>query len=172
MGNFQPVLTSIAAGGTAYIAAPNVGSLSEGYVLLNLPVGVNGYGVFRQSIPGQSDQEAVVPFSGATSLSSILAFDETSFTTGVAIVNPSSVATTVAVRLSDLNGNVIGTSSINLQPYAKTESALRALPGLGGMVGKVGSAQFTAGSGSVSVLGLRFGATAFTSIPLHNNSSR
>ena len=32
-----------------------------------LPIGVTGYGVFRQSVPGAADQEAVVPlrYAGA-----------------------------------------------------------------------------------------------------------
>jgi len=71
----------------------------------------------------------------------------------------------VAVTASDSNGRVIGTSSVNLAPYSKTVSALRTLPGLTGMVGKVGSAQFSVSTGTLAVLGLRFGAAAFTSIP-------
>jgi hypothetical protein len=156
---------SLSAGGTAVVEAPNAGSLNEGYVSVNLPVGVIGYGVFRQSVPGQADQEAVVPFSEAVSTASSFAFDETAFTTGVAIVNPSLLATTVAVTLIDSDGNVIGTATVNLQPYNKTELALKTLSGLAGMVGKVGTARFEVSSGNLAVLGLRFRGSAFTSIP-------
>ena len=156
---------TLGAGGTTRIEAPNVGSLNEGYVSANLPVGVTGYGVFRQTIPGQVDQEAVVPFSDASSTVSTFAFDETAFTTGVAIVNPSAFPIVVTVTLTDTNGAAIGTSSVSLSPYSKTESSLRSIPGLAGMVSKLGRAQFSVLTGNVAVLGLRFGATAFTSIP-------
>jgi hypothetical protein len=156
---------SVAPHGTTVIEAPNIDSLNQGYVSLGLPVGVVGYGIFRQSVPGNPDQEAVVPFSGATATSSTLAWDETAFTTRIAIVNPSSIAATIAITVSDTNGTVVGTSSVNLPPYNKMEAPLRNLPRLAGMVGKRGSAQFTASTGSVAVLGLRFGASAFTSIP-------
>jgi hypothetical protein len=126
---------------------------------------VYGYGVFRQSVAGRPDQEAVVPFSDASAISSTLTWDESNFVTAVAIVNPSSTAETVAVTLWDENGNAIGTSSIALAPATKTEAALRTLPGLSGMVGNRGSARFTASAGSVAVLGLRFDGSAFTSIP-------
>ncbi len=129
------VNVSLAPHGTAIIEAPNVGSLLQRYGQFSLPSGVYGYGVFRSSAPGRPDQEAVVPFSDAEATSNRLTWDETAFTSSVAIVNPSSTAATVAVTVWDANGNIIGTSSIYLLPNGKTESALRTLPGLAGMVG-------------------------------------
>lgn len=156
---------SIAAHGTAIIEAPNMGNLVEGYATFTLPSGVIGYGIFRQSVPGRADQEAVVPFSGSSSTTTTLTFDETAFTSGVAIVNPSSTAATVAVTAWDSNGNTIGSSSINLPPYNKTEGALSTLAGLSGVTGQRGAAQFNVSAGAVAVLGLRFSGAAFTSIP-------
>jgi hypothetical protein len=162
---------NLAAYGTAIIEAPNVGSLLQGYAAFTLPAGVYGYGVFRQSVAGRPDQEAVVPFSAASAVSDTLTWDETNFITAVAIVDPSSTAATVAVTLWDENGNTIGTSSIPLASNSKTETALRTLPGLSGMVGLRGSAQFTATGGNVAVLGLRFDGAAFTSIPTTNSAT-
>jgi P pilus assembly chaperone PapD len=156
---------NLAAHGTAIIEAPNVGDLVQGYPKFTLPAGVFGYGVFRQSLPGQQDQEAVVPLSAAEATSNTLTWDETNLITAVAVVNPSSSATTVAVTLWDESGDNIGTSSIALPPNSKTATVLRSLPGLSGMVGKRGSAQFSVSAGSVAVLGLRFNGLAFTSIP-------
>jgi hypothetical protein len=156
---------NLAAYGTAIIEAPDAGSLLEGYAVFTLPSGVYGYGVFRQSVAGRPDQEAVVPFSGAAATSSTLTWDETNFITAVAIVNPNSTAATVTVTLWDENGNTIGTSSIPLPPSSKTETTLRTLQGLSGMVGQRGFAQFAASAGNVAVLGLRFNGSAFTSIP-------
>jgi P pilus assembly chaperone PapD len=92
--------------------------------------------VFRHSLPGQQDQEAVVPLSAAAATSNTLTWDETNLITAVAVVNPSPAATTVDVTLWDESGVTIGTSSIALPPNSKTATALRNLPGLGGMVGK------------------------------------
>ncbi len=156
---------NIAPRGTAVIEAPNAGPLNQGYVSLSLPNGVVGYGVFRQSLEGFPDQEAVVPLTGTSSTGSTLIWDERIVTTAVAIVNPSSAAVTVAVTLWDDNGNVAGTSSVNLAANNKTALYMRTLPGLAGMAGKKGSAQFTVATGNVSVLGLRFDGPAFTSIP-------
>jgi hypothetical protein len=159
---------SLGPHGTAIIEAPNVGSLSQGYAGFTLPSGVYGYGVFRHSVTGLPDQEAVVPFSAANATSNTLTWDETNLITAVAIVNPSPTAATVAVTLWDENGSTIGTASIPLQPYNKTEAVLHTLPGLSGMVGQRGGAQFTVSAGNVAVLGLRADGPALTSIPTTN----
>jgi hypothetical protein len=159
------VVVNLAARATAVIQAPNVGSLVQGYVSVALPSGVTGYGVFRQSVPGQQDQEAVVPLTGTTATTSTLLFDDTNYTTGVAVVNLASVSTTISVTAYGNQGNVIGTSSIPLAANAKTAVVLRDLTGLGGIAGAYGSVDFSAPIGNLAVLGLRFNGLAFTSIP-------
>jgi hypothetical protein len=156
---------NLAPNATAILEAPNVGNLSQGYVTASLPGGVIGYGVFRQSVQGVPDQEAVVPLASSTSTSSTLSWDDTAYTTAVAIANPSVVPVTVSITVWNGSGAVIGTSSIPLAAGAKTEATLRSIPGLSSVVGNRGSAQFTVNSGSVAVLGLRFNGAAFTSIP-------
>jgi hypothetical protein len=150
---------------TGIIEALNVGALIQGYASFSLPAGVNGYGVFRQSITGRPDQEAVVGFKSASSTSDSLTWDDTNFTTSVAIVNPSTLANTVTITVWDSNGNLVGTSSQALPAGNKIENSMRGFLGLAGMAGLRGSALFTVPTGSLSVLGLRFGASAFTSIP-------
>src|SRR3984957_68629 len=156
---------SLAAYGTALIEAPNVGSLVQGYAAFTLPAGVFGYGVFRQSVAGQQDQEAVVQLCNTGATANTLTWDETTFVTAVAVVNPSSTAANVTVTLYDESGNTIGNSLISLPPNGKAATTLRSLPGLSGMIGKRGSALFSVSAGSVVVLGLRFDGLAFTSIP-------
>ena len=156
---------NLAANGTAAIEAPNAGSLSEGYAVFTLPAGVSGYGVFRQSVPGKPDQEAVVPLSSTAASSNSMTWDDTTLVTAVAMVNPSSTAATGTITLWDETGNVIGTSPINLPAKSKTAATLRSLPGLSAMVGLRGSAQFSVTTGNIAVLGLRFNGVAFTSIP-------
>jgi hypothetical protein len=158
-------IVNLAPRGTALIEVPNSGPLNQGYVAVSLPAGVTGYGVFRQSVLGIADQEGVVPLSSASSTSSTLIWDDTFYTTSVAIVNPSSLFATVSIIVRDAAGATIGGSSIALAPRNKTALILRTLPGLGGMAGNRGSADFTVSSGNVAVLGLRFNGAAFTSIP-------
>ena len=162
---------NLAAYGTALIEAPNVGSLVQGYAAFTLPAGVFGYGVFRQSVAGQQDQEAVVQLCNTGATANTLTWDETTFVTSVAVVNPSSTAANVTVTLYDESGNTIGNSLISLPPNGKTAMTLRSLPGLSGMVGKRGSALFSVSAGSVAVLGLRFDGLAFTSIPTGSAST-
>jgi hypothetical protein len=163
--NGSSTQVTIAANGTVMIEATNVGSLKQGYATFTLPVGVGGYGVFRASPSGGQDQEAVVPFASSSGTSATLTWDEKNLTTGVAVVNPSSSAATIAITARNASGATIGTSSLILQPLNHTAAALGAFPGLTGVVGQGGSAQFTASTGNVAVLGLRFRGAAFTSIP-------
>ena len=106
-----------------------------------------------------------MPLSGASSTTSTLIWDDTVYTTSVAIVNPSSLFATVSIVVRDASGTTIGISSVGLPPMNKTAFVLRTLPGLGAMAGNRGSADFTVSSGNVAVLGLRFNGAAFTSIP-------
>jgi hypothetical protein len=159
------VTVNLAARGTAVTEIPNAGPLVQGYISAALPTGVAGYGVFRQSIPGVNDQEAVVPLSGTTATTSTLLFDDTKYVTGIAVVNLASVNATISVLARDNQGNLIGTSNIPLPAHAKTALVLRDLPGLAGVAGTRGSAEFTAIIGNLAALGLRFNGAAFTSIP-------
>jgi len=154
--------------GTAMIEAVNSGSLSQGYVLFSLPVGVTGYAVFRQSVAGLPDQEALVPISSATATSTTMIFDETALTTSVAIVNLSSSDNTVIVTVLDSQGRLIGQPfNVQVPANGSLPSRLRDLPGGPGgtIVGQRGTVQFSVANGSVAVLGLRFHFTSFTSIP-------
>jgi len=149
--------------GTAIIEALNTGSLTEGYATFSLPAGITGYGVFRQSIAGEPDQEGLVGYKDAANTVVDMTFDDTAYTTAVAIVNPSNVAATVTITCWDNNGNKLGSAQVALPVGNKTENTLRAyVPGIAGFRG---SAQFSVSTGNVAVLGLRFGPVAFTSIP-------
>jgi len=148
---------------TTLIAFPNSGSLVQGYVSIALPPGVAGYGVFRQSVPGIPDQEAVVPLSGATNTTSTLLFDDTNnLVTGVAVVNIGS-ATAVNATAYDMNGNLLGSAAIPLAPNGKTAAVLQSI--IPQTAGILGSVDFTVPTGNVAALGLRFNGSAFTSIP-------
>lgn len=156
---------NLAPRGAAIVEALNRGPLSQGYAVVELPDGVLGYGVFRQTVEGRGDQEAVVPLSSMTTAKSTMIWDDTAFTTAVALVNPGTASTIVAISVRDNSGQLIGSSTLPLSPGSKTAAALRSLPGLAAIAGKLGVAEFSVSSGRLAALGLRFGGQAFTSIP-------
>jgi hypothetical protein len=159
------IRVNLAGRGTALIEIPNIGALQQGYVTATLPGGVFGYGVFRLSVAGRNDQEAVVPLSGVNASVSTLLYDDTKFVTGVAVVNLSSSNASITATARDAQANIIGTGSLSLPPNGKTAATLRSIPGLASVAGTVGSVDFTSSGGSLAVLGLRFKEAAFTSIP-------
>jgi hypothetical protein len=157
---------TIAANSTAIIEAQNSGAFGQGFASFSLPAGVTGYGVFRQTVAGRADQEALVGFKNANQTAAGLTFDETNgLVTTIALLNSSTVATTVTITVYDNAGNTIGTALQAVPPGQKVAAQLDKLTNLGNMVGKRGSASFTVATGNVSVLALRFDNAAFTSIP-------
>jgi hypothetical protein len=154
--------------GTAIVEAPNVGALVQGYASVFLPSGVISYGIFRKSAPGVADQEVTVPLSSAASTDRILIFDDTNYVTAVAMVDPSAVPNIVTISVRDDAGNLIGTATQLLEANSKVAVVLRDLPGLAGVAGKRGTADFSVNAGNLAVLGLRFNGVAFSSVPTVN----
>src|SRR5213075_382966 len=93
---------------------PNTGALKQGYVAVTLPENVSGYGVFRQSVAGIADQEAVVPLVNALANTSSFIFDDNNYISAAAIVNTSNVPTTVTVTARSPNGGSLGSGTITL----------------------------------------------------------
>jgi hypothetical protein len=155
--------------GTAIIEAPDMGPLQQGWARVDVPAGMVGYGIFRYilSAPGQPPQlsEGEIPFASTSSTFSSLIFDDTAYVTAVAFANPSGVAASINIRALNAAGQVIGTSAQTLGPGARTALVLRSVPGLASVAGQRGVVEFSATTGAVSVLGLRFNNLTFTSIP-------
>ncbi|HEV8414363.1 MAG TPA: LamG domain-containing protein [Bryobacteraceae bacterium] len=159
---------TLAPGESTRLEAPNVGTpISQGYVSVVPPPGVIGYGVFRQSLLGQPDQEAVVPFSSASTTSSTLLWDDTDArVTAFAIANPNPFGMTVTITVTKSDGSLVGTANVSLQPNNHTALLLRDPSlNLNGVVGNRGTAVFSTAAGNLAVLGLRANGIALTSIP-------
>ncbi len=155
---------TIPARGALRILAANAGDLKQGWVTFDLPAGVTGYGVFRQSVPGIADQEAVVPFASATGpQASILFEDAGDLITAIALWFNGEANADVTISARDEAGAPLGTAAINMKPGNKSAFPLR--DRIPGVVGKRGTVDFTVANGYVGVLGLRFAGSAFTSIP-------
>lgn len=78
----------------------------------------------------------------------------------------------IRVTVRDRQGLMPASGSIPLGPNFKTALVLRDVPGLAGVAGSLGVAEFTTTIGNVAALGLRFNGTAFTSIPRPTGSYR
>ena len=142
-------------------------TVSQGFAILTRPdyKDVNGYGIFRQRIPGRSyDFEAVVPFSSNYDDDYVLPFDNTQgYTTSMAICNPSDYSSqTVTVAFHDEQGNRFHIDQFTLNPL---EHRAYEMPGNWPQTaGKKGLAVFQVGPYGAPVLGLRFNWTGpFTS---------
>ncbi len=139
--------------------------LTSGWVEVNLPDGVIGYAVFRQTVAGRADQEAVVPLAPQSATTVQLVFDDVNFTTGLALVNPLSQQTAISITAYGESGAQLGAGSLTLAARAKSATTLREISGLAGVAGSRGWLSITTSTGTVAALGLRFGSQAFTSIP-------
>ena len=161
--------TTLPSGGAITLDFPNAGDLKQGWIALELPSGVSGYAVFRQTVAGRADQEAVVPLGPAGAASASFPFDNRSMVTAIAVVNPTASAVVVNVAARNAGGQALGNTLVPLGPRSKTALALSDLPGLAAAGGVQGTVDFvTAAPGAVSVLGLRFRGAAFTSIPAYH----
>jgi len=157
---------TVVRNGTQIFQFESTGALVQGWVRLYVPDGFGVYGVFRQSVAGRANQEAVVPVAGNLSRRSILTFDNRGLTTAAAIVNPSDVAVTVTATYYVSGGLVNGRGSITIPPNNKTALTISSFPGLNLTERNYGSVVLSTNTGGLAVLGLRFGSEAFTSIPV------
>jgi len=143
-----------------------------GFVLgANAQQVIGGMAVFRRSLPGIPDFEAVVPFGSIGALTTarqVMPFDHTSgFLTGVAIANGSpNAAIVVSATFREQNGAQFFVGTITLQPFAHTAFLLSdRFPQTANRKGVV---EFTAPLSppfGIVLLGLRFNPQgAFTTI--------
>jgi hypothetical protein len=95
----------------------------------------------------------------------VLIWDDTGFTTAMAVANPGDTPVTVNLTVRLANGTQIGTAAIDLGPKAKRAFIIRDQLNLPGMQGARGAMDVSVSSGKLSLLGLRFGTQAFTSMP-------
>ncbi len=158
----QPV--SLPAGGSTLVEMPDVGTANvQGSILLNLPAGVNGYGVFRREPTGTPAQEATVPLASLTATKVTVIFDNTNFVTAAAVLNPSDTDATLTISTLDSSGQPIG-PGIQQPLAARNRIAFLLSDKVSGAAGQRGTVTFSVDRGAVSVLALRADGNAFTSI--------
>lgn len=154
---------TLPAGGSALVEMPDQGAATQGSILLNLPTGVSGYGVFRREPAGTPPQEATVPLASLTATRVTVIFDDTSYITAIAVLNPTDTDATLTITTRDSTGQPIG-SGVQQPLAARNRTAFLLRDVVSGVVGQRGAVDFSVSAGAVSVLALRANGNAFTSI--------
>jgi len=170
IGSVSARTISLGPGGTVILEAPDGGDLVAGWAEATLPVGMIGYAVVRQSIPGRPDQEAVLPLTTESSQTADFAYDDVNFTTSMAFLNPTNQEATATSTVYRADGAQVGFTQVVLGPHSKQATVVQNLPGLAGSAGNRGWISFSVTKGAISVLGIRSGEAAFTSIPVTHKS--
>jgi hypothetical protein len=164
-GTSSTIVGTLPVNGSVVIeTAGTAATLSQGWALVATTNKVTGNAILRQSVPGRPDFEASMPVMNSVEDNDyLLLFDHITSSTSVAIVNPVSYLTiTVMVTFRDEQGNQFYTDSFTLAPLAHAAFSLPdRYPQSKGHRGVV---EFTTKAPAINVLGLRFGAEAFTSI--------
>jgi hypothetical protein len=159
---------TMAPGQLAVIQTDGSGTaVVEGWAELVTSDDIGGSGIFSDHGAAGNPQEAAVPLNSAGGMQLFIPFDQTAetstFTTGIALVNPGTSRATVTVTFVDDSGRAIPTtiSQITLNPGAhKAFVVTQYFPEVSG---KRGAIQFKSNV-SIYGLGIRYNGTAFTSI--------
>ena len=131
---------------------------------------ISGFTTFRERIAGMPDQEITVPMVSQFGDHFAVMFDNTKFSTGLAVANASSTdSIAIPVNIRDEQGNLIGSPSISLAPDGHAAFDLPST--WSSTVGRQGTIEFMASGLTIGAMGLRFDGTAFTGFPVLNNFS-
>jgi len=165
----QVNVTLDTAGSTEFETSGLPFNLIQGWALISETTNdtIGGTAIFRQRIFGRPDQEAAVPIVSQFDSHFVLLFDNTAFTTGIAIANPTLNAVDIPVTIRDQSGQIIDQRFISLGPYNHTAFNL---PDLWfSTEGIRGAIEFQTSGFGVAALGLRTNGSAFTSFNVLEN---
>lgn len=162
-------ITLDAAGSIEFESSGTAPVLTQGWALLSQSTNdsVGGFAVFRQSVPGRADQEAVVPIVSQYDNHFVLLFDNTTFTTAIALSNPTTDSVVIPVNIRNQSGQIIDTRTVRLGGYSHTAFTLPDT--WSSTAGRRGAIEFLTSGFGVGALGLRFSGSAFTSFHVLEN---
>lgn len=150
---------SLPPGGSLLLETSGTGRLEAGWAELTYDSNIGyigGMGVFRQSVFGRPDLEAVVPFTNLFQRQIVVPYDNANgFATGVACVNGSRRnSATITASFRDESGNTYATETIRLG--ASGHVAFMLPSEVSSTHGRRGTILFRSNTDFFSVLGLRF----------------
>ncbi len=166
-GNYTNPGFDIGPGQTVtMVTAGSASSTSTGWAVAyqstDPPSLMAGTTIFTQHVPNGQDQEASIPITDAFTGDFALLFDNTAYSTGLAIGNRESSDVTLNVHIRDRLGKEIEQRTFILPANGHEAFALSSLwPSTAGIAGSI---QFTANGHSFAAFGLRFNGNAFTTI--------
>jgi len=168
-GNSSMVFLAIKPGQTATIETTGTASdTSSGWALAFqnqsncCPELLRGVAIYTQHNPGGQDQEATVPIDSAVRGDFALLYDNTNFTTAIAIANYNDAVIPVVAHIRDGLGKEIDQRTILLP---KNGHVAFSLPDLWrSTAGIAGSIVFSTSGSAVTAFGLRFNGSAFTTL--------
>ena len=113
---------NIPVGGSATYATMGTGlDLAQGWAAMASAQRIAGQAVFRRSMLGFPDIEAVVPFTSIYDLRQVLPFDHTSgFVMGIALTNPGTSDLTTTLSFRSSNGTQLLQDTIKLAGLTHT----------------------------------------------------
>ena len=138
-------------------------TLTQGWASIITTGNVGASAIFRVSVAPWTGSEAIVPADPVRNNRFSLAFDHTdSAVIGLAMVNPlnNSIAVTVTFRGED--GGVIVTDTFNMGPHA--HRAIVTTSSYLATVSRRGTIEISTTGSHLSVLALRFGPSAISSV--------
>jgi hypothetical protein len=165
----QVNITLDTAGSTELETTGFSDNLTQGWALLSQTTTdtIGGMAIFRQHVFGRPDQEAVVPIVSQFDSHFVLLFDNTVYTTGIAIANPTLNFVDIPVNIRNQAGQIIDQRTISLGPYGHTAFSVPdtwfSTDGIRGAI------EFQTSGFGVAALGLRFSGSAFTSFNVLEN---
>lgn len=165
----QVSVTLDTAGSTEFETSGLPFDLIQGWALISQTTSdtIGGTAIFRQRIFGRPDQEAAVPIVSQFDSHFVLLFDNTAFTTGIAIANPTLNAVDIPVTIRNQAGQIIDQRFVSLGPYNHT--AFNLPDNWFSTEGIRGAVEFQTSGFGVAALGLRTNGSAFTSFNVLEN---
>lgn len=155
---------SLAPKGSGFLEVPDGGPLTRGWVEVQLPDGVTGYGLIRQAVESRI-YETIVPLATTSSKEAVMLMDQTTASTLASVVNLGSEEVLLTVTARDQDGVTIGTATVPLAGKNALAGPVNLLPGLEGTPGKRGWLAVSA-TGPISVSLLRVNGEAITTLPV------
>jgi hypothetical protein len=138
--------------------------IQTGYASMQCTSPVDAQALYSfYSASGVKLSEATVFSSPASRTVAVLADQREGSQLGLAMTNDSDQTNTLTITVNDANGNLVGTATQDLAPRTSTARFLGEFLSL--PAGFYGQAIISSSTGIVSVIGLRFTGTAFTTIP-------
>ena len=167
VGSVNTISSSLGPGQIVVYETSSTTNLAGGWAIVTPALQTSrltGFAVFRFHTFGMQDSEAIVTLGNTTDQSLVMLYDQqSSFTTGLAIVNPGSTSITLNVTIRDQAGVTLGTDVITMPAYSQQSSFVYQRYPI--TLNRMGSLLITSSSG-FSAVGLRFSpAGPFTSFP-------